>query len=326
MLVQRGAITKRTKILLVVLGGLIIIGGGYFLYQTYLSNPQPEPETQVTTEQEVALPPGFSEFDDEIFNDPQLFSLQRQKFIGFADQYKGIALSGDNPIALKNINVINPTSGRKLVISWQLPDYINFNLIRVYRSDTAGQAGEVIYEEVIKEKEEDQPKIMNYQDRELVNNASYYYLVKSVYRNDSEGVEQESESRIDISRLQKVGVPTDEQPPASPDSVQVMGLADGTMKVTWLNPDDSDFERIKIYRSSESGRLGSLIDGAEYNNIGHKESKSDFRYYIDSDIQPNIVYYYTVTSVDASGNESSTDLLAAPSKAYFYNPFQPVEF
>ena len=43
-------------------------------------------------------------------------------------------------------------------------------------------------------------------------------------------------------------------------------------------------------------------------------------------IKLNIVYYYTVTSVDASGNESTTDVLAAPYKSYFYNPFQPLDF
>jgi hypothetical protein len=324
MLVQKGAVTKRTKILLAVLGGLVIIGGGYFAYQSYFSQSEPAPKSLIKSDIGMDLQQRVGEFDDEIFSDPQLFSLQRKKFIGFTDQYKGITLSGNDPLPPENISVSNPKMGQKLVISWRLPDYINFNKIRVYRSEKLGEAGEIIYEETVNE--DNQQKVMDYQDRELVNNLTYYYLVRSVISGDQDGKEIESDIRRSISQLQEKGIPTDEQPPAPPDNVQVRGLDDETIEILWLNPVDSDFYRIKIYRSSEKGRLGSLVDGSKYDFIGHKKSDGDFRYFIDSDIKPNITYYYTVTSIDTSGNESSADILAAPYKPYFYNPFEPVEF
>lgn len=324
MLVQKGAVTKRTKILLAVLGGLVIIGGGYFAYQSYLSQSEPTPESLVKSDMGMSFQQRVGEFDDEIFSDPQLFSLQRKKFIGFTDQFKGITLSGSDPLPPENISVSNPKIGQKLVISWQLPDYINFDKIRVYRSEELGEAGEIIYEETVNE--ENQPKVMDYQDRELVNKLIYYYLVRSVISGDQDEEEIESDSRRSISQLQKKGTPTDVQPPVPPDNVQIRGLDNETIEISWLNPVDSDFYRIKIYRSSERGRLGSLVDGSKYDFIGHKKSNSNFRYFIDSDIKPNITYYYTVTSIDTSSNESSTDILAAPYKPYFYNPFEPVEF
>jgi len=324
MLVQKGAVTKRTKILLAVLGGLVIIGGGYFIYQSYFSQSESAPESLVKSDPGMNFQQRVGELDDEIFSDPQLFGLQREKFIGFTDQYKGITLSGSDPLPPENISVSNPKIGQKLVISWQLPDYINFDKIRVYRSEKLGEAGEIIFEEAINE--ENQPKVMNYQDRELVDKLIYYYLVRSVISVDQGEEEIESDSRRSISQLQKKGTPTDEQSPSPPDSVKIRGLDNETIEISWLNPLDSDFYRIKIYRSSEKGRLGSLVDGSKYDFIGEKKSDGDFRYFIDSDIKPNITYYYTVTSIDTSGNESSTDILAAPYKPYFYNPFEPVEF
>lgn len=308
MLVKKTAISKRTKILLIILV-VVLLPGGYFAYR-YFFGSSPETEQQTTPEvqrtPEVVIPT----FEDTVFQDPQLFSLQRKKFTGFTEQLPQIILSGSVPLAPKHITVQNQATGQTLLIQWELPDYRNFNRVRLYRSSQASRLGEAVATlDVVP----GQP-LGSYRDAGLVNGQTYYYLARTVNQDGDEST----------NALQESGVPTDEVPPAPPLTVQVSSVEDErgeqAVEVAWMNPPDQDFAAVRIYRSAERGTVGTAI----YEGVGEgKAGSAEKRAYLDSDIEANIIYYYTVTSLDKSGNESTKDILANP---YNHNPFLPLTF
>ena len=63
----------------------------------------------------------------------------------------------------------------------------------------------------------------------------------------------------------------------------------------------NDFEFIRIYRSQISGLLGELI-----------VDKVQKETYTDTNVKDNTAYYYSITSVDENGNESSNVLSVSP--------------
>ena len=82
-------------------------------------------------------------------------------------------------------------------------------------------------------------------------------------------------------------------PPEAPTSVKAASLANGKIRLTWINP-KTDFHDAIIYRSETSGSLGSVI----FTDI--RGSIVD-----DSGLKNRVTYYYTVRAVDYSGNESA---------------------
>ena len=89
----------------------------------------------------------------------------------------------------------------------------------------------------------------------------------------------------------------DTTPPAAPTNVKFTALVIiidvASIQISWTNPTDSDFSHINIYRSTVSGQLGSLI----YTNITNPPKT-------DTELNAYTTYYYTLRSVDTSGNES----------------------
>ncbi len=117
---------------------------------------------------------------------------------------------------------------------------------------------------------------------------------------------------------------TDTVLPDPPTDIRVaVDEAGESVLITWRNPDSPDFSYIRIYRSTAKGSLGTLINPESYNFIGLYDRENDYYYYQDTNVEQNVVYYYTVTSVDKAGNQSSTDLLTVPYRA---NPFEPIVF
>lgn len=97
----------------------------------------------------------------------------------------------------------------------------------------------------------------------------------------------------------------DTTPPAPPAGITVTPIRQGTLLLTWANPEDPDFSHVRIYRSTVFGELGDLIqDGVTETFV------------LDSDLAVGSTYYYTLSSVDLSGNESAgTDQVAGTSAA-----------
>lgn len=133
------------------------------------------------------------------------------------------------------------------------------------------------------------------------------------------------------------GTPTDSMAPTPPTDVLVQNAGDGnSVVISWTNPLDSDFDYVKIYRSSVQGVLGDVIKNtrSEYvQSVGecknrktvvdelsqNAETLSEGDCFINSTgISEGGTYYYTLTSVDTNGNESTSRIIGQIGRS---NPF-----
>ncbi|MFH1784759.1 MAG: discoidin domain-containing protein [bacterium] len=87
----------------------------------------------------------------------------------------------------------------------------------------------------------------------------------------------------------------DTTPPGPPVNVQVTdpGVG-GELSISWTNPNNPDFSHIHIYRSTVSGEIGNMV----YDNVMATSLQ-------DTGLTNDVVYYYTLRSVDTNANEST---------------------
>lgn len=87
---------------------------------------------------------------------------------------------------------------------------------------------------------------------------------------------------------------TDTTAPAAPTSVTATNAGNNSVKVAWTKPTDSDFASVTVLRSTASGTQGSAV------KTGVKDAS-----FTDTGLTNGTKYYYTVHSVDTTGNEST---------------------
>lgn len=100
---------------------------------------------------------------------------------------------------------------------------------------------------------------------------------------------------------------SDTTPPSAPTNVTVTDpTTGGQLNLSWINPTDTDFASVNIYRSTTSGSLGTAV----YTGVT-TTSKSD------TGLADGTTYYYTVRSVDTVSNESvnTTQVSGTPTTA-----------
>jgi hypothetical protein len=114
----------------------------------------------------------------------------------------------------------------------------------------------------------------------LTNGTTYYFTVSAV---DTSG--NESAQSTSVSATPSASTTTDTTPPG-----EVTGLSethtDTEVTLSWTNPTDSDFSKVKLYKDGAFVAEGSLTS------------------YIFSGLMPSTSYTFEVTTVDSSGNES----------------------
>lgn len=152
-----------------------------------------------------------------------------------------------------------------------------------------------------------------YQDDNLGNDTTYYYLLKTVNDNmiQSENTEQTA------------SMPTDIFAPPPPRNVQIKDMGDkASIKIAWIDPEDPDFDFVRIYRSTQKGKLGMTIKDKTPGEDCYPEFGKDYYCFIDH-VSAGITYYYTLTSLDKAGNESTRRILTNPPRS---NPFEQILF
>ncbi len=118
----------------------------------------------------------------------------------------------------------------------------------------------------------------------LTQNTTYHFRVKST---DSAG-HAGSSGDFTFTTVR------DTTPPGPPTNVIVLAPGvGGQLNISWARPGDSDFSYVRIYRSTASGALGSLV----YDNETGTSRQ-------DTGLTDGTTYYYTLRSVDHAGNES----------------------
>jgi hypothetical protein len=126
----------------------------------------------------------------------------------------------------------------------------------------------------------------SYKDGGAVNNRTYYYIVRSV--NSPAQPWKESPDSEEVS-----ATPKDLTPPARPTGLSaVPGV--GRVFLTWNENKEPDLAGYHVYRSTKPGR--------DYERLTDKLLlRTTFS---DETVKAGGVYYYVLTAVDQSGNES----------------------
>ncbi len=103
-------------------------------------------------------------------------------------------------------------------------------------------------------------------------------------------------------------------PPATPSSLKAIPQ-NGRVALSWFHEEEPDLSHFKIYRYLNAGIVPSNQD-----SLGAMGRKA--RYYIDKTVQNGTAYYYRISAVDSSGNESvlSDEASATPLPSLWTNP------
>jgi fibronectin type 3 domain-containing protein/6-phosphogluconolactonase (cycloisomerase 2 family) len=120
----------------------------------------------------------------------------------------------------------------------------------------------------------------NYTDLTALYNVTYYYWV------DNEDTGGLKSSKVYMSDGMAVNAP-----PAAPANVSgTVGI--GYIDLAWQVNSETDFDHYDIYRSTNPDDIGSIIGTASASG------------YHDHNTTYDVLYYYAIVAVDASGNES----------------------
>lgn len=135
----------------------------------------------------------------------------------------------------------------------------------------------------------------SYKDSAAVNNKTYYYMVRAV---DSP-IRPWKES---LDSPEASAMSRDLTPPEKPTGLTVVPGV-GRIFLTWNENRERDLAGYHVYRSTKSGK--------EFEQLTDKPINRST--YSDETVTPGVLYYYAVTAVDTSGNES---LMSKEQKAY----------
>jgi fibronectin type 3 domain-containing protein len=133
----------------------------------------------------------------------------------------------------------------------------------------------------------------NYTDNAVNGGVTYYYVVRAVdtFSNESGNSNQAS------------ATPTDTMPPAAPTGLSA-SAGNQTVSLDWSNNSEADINSYNVYRSTTSGGTYTRLNGTLLSNSN----------YTDNSVTNGTTYYYVVTAVDTSANESanSSQVSATP--------------
>ncbi|AQT67157.1 Alpha-amylase/pullulanase [Anaerohalosphaera lusitana] len=153
----------------------------------------------------------------------------------------------------------------------------------VYRSTTSGSGYSSIAQGV---------STSDYTDNTVTNDTTYYYVVTAVDTSDNE-----SDTSSEVS-----ATPADTTAPAAPTGLGATA-GDGSVDLDWADNSEGDLDSYTVYRSTTSG--------SGFAAVAQGLSASD---YTDNTVTNGTTYYYVVTAIDTSSNESgySGEVSATP--------------
>jgi hypothetical protein len=287
MLVQKKSQKKN-----LILGGTLValISVTAFVLLKGSGNPDTDLPNSGLNNQGVIVAPAVIDIDSAFFAKKEIIGLKDRGGQGYAEQMSSIPTDNQVTPAPKGAYILNPQVGEKLILYWEFDD--RYTAVKIYRSDKQGAKGELVAQ--VSDKN-------YYQDVGLVNGEYYYYTLLAVGKN---GQESDESVRLNSS-------PNDIFPPDKPVGIAVFNSGEGKqIKISWVEPQEKDFAYVRIYRSQVEGELGQpILDKAVEGNS-----------YMDNAVLEDVRYYYTITSVDTSGNESDKSILPVGGNS---NPFIP---
>ena len=231
----------------------------------------------------------------------QWFTLSSEVSSDSALQVEGVADHFPEPLPPTNIVVTNTKIGQSVVMQWEPANGQTLTGVEIYRS-TAEPEKPLQDMELLATVEQ---AAGEYIDETVTNDTTYYYGLRA-YRvlDATDTVAAASDaSTIQYSVLTDIYtvIPTDETAPRGPRWAQVTqhgSQAETGLLLKWDVVVDADITMLNIYRSNEPGAVGTKIQSVT----------PDVTELIDTTVEPAVNYYYTITAVDAAGNESSQTL------------------
>ncbi len=181
-----------------------------------------------------------------------------------------VATAGDSSVTLAWDAVTTRSDGST---------HLGFVGYNVYRGTEHGQESDVpLTKEPV--------RTLSYTDQSAVNGTTYYYRLRAV---DSPVVPwKESLDSTEVS-----ATPRDTTPPDPPTGITVVpGI--GRVFLTWKENRERDLDGYYVYRATRSG--------GHYTRLTEKPIKRST--YSDEKVKQGMTYYYVITAVDKSGNES----------------------
>lgn len=139
----------------------------------------------------------------------------------------------------------------------------------------------------------------DYRDSGFDYGKTYAYLVRSVIGSPA-GALESSDSPLTIV------TPKDTFPPAAPQGI-VAAIQPGTtpgsvaVELSWSINVESDLAGYRLYRSEQEGARGALLTPQLLPSPAYR----------DNSVESGQRYWYTITAVDRSGNESAPSLAVA---------------
>jgi len=155
-----------------------------------------------------------------------------------------------------------------------------------------GFVGYVVYRGREPDKHDDAPlnkepvAVNNYEDATVANGKPYYYRVRTV--DSPVRPWQESPDSNEVA-----ATPLDKTPPAPPTGITVVpGI--GRVFLTWTENREPDLSGYHVYRSLKAGGEPKRLTDKPLNRTT----------FSDETVKQGATYYYSITAIDKSGNES----------------------
>ena len=174
---------------------------------------------------------------------------------------------------------------------------------RLYRAEAAATAtaDNPLLKSPLARVGETSPDSQSFRDGQFTFGATYVYSVRSFSQYSAEALESGDSNLVVIT-------PRDIFPPAAPQGlIAVLAPPQSNVpahiELSWAISPETDLAGYNVYRTEQAGAQTTRL------NTGLLLTPA-FR---DMNVQPGRVYFYTVTAVDSSGNESASSVAASGS-------------
>ncbi|MBA7502247.1 hypothetical protein ES706_00831 [subsurface metagenome] len=124
----------------------------------------------------------------------------------------------------------------------------------------------------------------------LSGSTTYYYEVQSTDASSNTAVDDNNGSYYTFTTTE-----ADTTPPAAPTGLTATAVSHSRIDLDWNNNTENDLDHYHVYRSTTSGF------NCDNSTFLDETTASD---YPDTSVDDNTTYYYKVTAVDTSSNES----------------------
>jgi len=172
-------------------------------------------------------------------------------------------------------------SSSRIDLDWNSNPESDLDHYNVYRSTTSGFTPD--FGNPVRS-----PSSSDYSDTGLAPSTTYYYRVTAVDRSGNE-----SGPSVEVSATTLPSI--DNIPPDPPTGLSAAPISSSQISLNWADNPENDLDYYNIYRSTTSGFTP---------DFGNPVGSASLSYYPDAGLTPITTYYYKVTAVDKSGNES----------------------